>query len=87
MIETESHEETEVQRDAHQLLERHGHPCSRAVSVDRDSILFLNSQEQPRTAWLHTPAGCALPQITVVHGFGADPPSAPENLMDAPQGP
>lgn len=75
MIDTELDEqETDVQRDAHRLLERHGHPCNRVVSVDRDSVLFLNSQKQPRTAWLHTPAGCLLPQVTIAAGWVAEPP-------------
>jgi hypothetical protein len=35
------------------LLHQAGHPAKRIISIDRDSILYVNPQDEPCTAWMH----------------------------------
>lgn len=63
----------DVRRDAKRLLEAHAYPCSRVISVDRDSILFVGILDRPHTAWLHRHASGRL-SLTVADGFAATPP-------------
>lgn len=74
MIETEAREATDVGRDAHRILEAHGYPVAKVLGVDRDSILFLNTQEKPRTAWIWRNPETGRERLRVVSGFEPDPP-------------
>lgn len=65
-----------VRWDAKRLLEAHAYPCSRVISVDRDSILFVGILDRPHTAWLHRHATGRL-SLTVTDGFAATPPAGP----------
>jgi hypothetical protein len=61
--------------DAERVLQAARYQCSRVISVDRDSILYLTHENRPRTAWLHTtPAGDPTVK-QVMLGFVADPPA------------
>lgn len=59
--------------DAVALLEAHNLTVERVVSVDRDSILYLNKLERPRTCWLHRPEQGRL-RVRMDPGFVATEP-------------
>jgi hypothetical protein len=61
--------------DARRLLEAARHPCRQVISVDPDSILFLNHEGRPRTAWLHVDENGNAQIRRVMLGFVAEPPA------------
>ena len=66
--------EPAVHLDARRLLMQNGTPAKTIVRVDRDSILFINRLDEPRTAWLTLNAGRM--SITLTEGFTAEPPKS-----------
>jgi hypothetical protein len=76
--------------DAARLILDHGLTLHHIVSVDYDSVLYLNALENPRTLWLHQPQRGRL-RIHMESGFGASPPEGwhderPGDRMGAPAG-
>lgn len=63
----------ELIADAEKILARTQNPCDHIVSVDRDSILYINALGRARTAWLHHFATGRV-GVTIEAGFSADPP-------------
>ena len=59
--------------DAERILANNNLPCDHVVSVDRDSILYVNKQKKARTAWIDRPSDDRV-RVTMAEGFAADPP-------------
>lgn len=64
----------DLERDAERILTNHQLPCHHIVSVDRDSILYVNNCGKPRTCWLHV-AHDGRVSVNMVPGFAAVEPA------------
>lgn len=64
---------SDCEENARALLLGEGLTCERVISVDRDSILYLNMMGRARTAWLHRPQRGKL-RVCITPGFASDPP-------------
>lgn len=70
-----------AERDALRILLAHHHQPSRVIRVNPDSILFLNQDGRPRTAWLLRYGPQNNLKLRVVDGF---PPFPPDDFHAPP---
>jgi hypothetical protein len=70
-------DDSPVHVDAKNLLKRKKIVCERVVHVDVDSILFLDGQKRPMTAWLNCEPSSGLAsscvRVWLEAGFAVEP--------------
>lgn len=67
-------EHPDLLADARQILAEADCPYTRIVSIDFDSILYLNAMRRPRTLWLFRNPDTGKLKVRMATGFPAVPP-------------
>lgn len=62
---------TEVEQDAHALLDATSKPCLRVIAVEPDCILYVDTFYKPKTAWLTVNPATLTVTVSVQDGFPA----------------